>query len=261
MEPAHPGPSRTLSSRLRGLSPAKLFPSADSRIRPAYDVVFGAAIPVLLLHLDQHWLPALIGLEGSILPYRPYTSILAYACAAVLLAWIPLRRCESWLQSLAAGPLLVGGAFAGGISLIAIPLGILGIQVYGLGLLGLLVPFTAAVHASAGLRALKAARGKLAAGPAATLVLLSATVFGGATVGVGRAVRIAEIRATEVLAGRRAGDLQFSERRLRFLHIFPGCGLRALRSAARTRGSDGEPAHPAARAAWERITGLEIEDS
>ncbi|MCK6478754.1 MAG: hypothetical protein L6R43_01000 [Planctomycetes bacterium] len=237
-------------------------PVPDSNPPLSFDLLLGAAVPALLLHLDLHWLPTiaggLLGDASGVLPFRPYTPILAFACIAALLAWLPFRRRGGWAHAVAAGPLLLGALFAGGTAVVLLPASLMGALVLGIGLLGLLPFLTAAVFAGAGLRALAHGRDRLGAGPALAMALLAACVLGGGCLAAGRLVRIAEFRATEVIAGERRGDPAAAERRLRLLHSFPGVDLRALLWKAREMGDDGDRRITPAGDAWRRITGLDF---
>lgn len=233
-------------------------PRRDTRERIALDLLFGAAVPVALFHLELHWLPgAAVGFENGILPFRPYEPVTAFACVLALLAWYPCRKREAWWQAVAAGPLLVGAGLAFGIAVILAPLSILGTLAGGIGLLGFLPFVTAAVFAGAGFRAAGTARRILPAGPVLALALLAAGVFSGACLGTARVVRILEIRATEVLAGEREGDAAAAESRLQALYWFPGVNLHRLRRA----GLAGNPRSTSAGAAWVRLTGRPLDRS
>ncbi len=241
-------------------------PREDSGRRVVFDLAFGAVIPVVLLHLDLHMLPGVLMDIGGLLPFRPYPPVGALAAIALLLAWYPLRRRPGWGHALVAGPFAAAALFAGITAILLLPLSLFGALHLGIGLLGLLPFGTAVVFRNNARRAWREARRTLAFGPALALALCAAGLFGGACLAAGRAARIVEIRATEVILGRRAGNPDRAEFALEVMHRVPIVDLRLLHRGALTQLRDGSrdglfgELNPGAEA-WERLTGRSFLES
>jgi hypothetical protein len=244
--------------------PRSLLGSVDAFLHPHpsrwtvhFDMAFGIAAPALVLYLDQN-LPVTQVFSQfplELLPYRPFTPLLAAACMIALAAWYPFRERPGRGQAFAAGALACGAAYAGSVGAVLLPFALIGLLIHGIGLLGLVPLATAFVFARSVRRAWKAAT--VPAAPRLALALAGAVVVLLASLGISRVVESAERRATAVVLGREAGDPASAERTLRLLRAFPGVGLRQLRRAAykEMRSGAGERR---ARDAFQRVTGRDL---
>ena len=223
----------------------------DPILRPAYDVLFGIALPALVLTLDlrmEH-----LGQTVEMLPLRPWSSMGAFGCMAVLAAWLPLRRHPGWWQAAAAGAFLGGAVFAGTMGVVLFPFALIG-TLFGIGILGFVPLVTCHVFWRASRESWIAARTRMSIAATLAVVLLSAALLGGALFGSGWLVRSVEGHAADVVAGVTRGDAAAAEGTLGGLRWFPGVGLSDLRRLG-TDGSRPKAVQEKARAAFERISG------
>jgi hypothetical protein len=229
-------------------------PRRGSALRWAFDLFYGVLLPPVLIVLDNEWDP--MGMGGiNLLPYRPYTPILAFAAILCLLGWWLLRDRVEWAGAFAAGPLLAGAAFALGTGLLLLPISLFAILMLGLGLLGMVPLFTGIVFLDAGLDAFRSVREQFRPAPAAAIAIAGALLLASGCAGAGRLLERMEIQQVAILAGDEAGDAGRAESILRTLRSCPGVALAGLERAARA-AEERDPAKAKRLAgSYERITG------
>lgn len=234
------------------------FDDSPTRPQTIFDIVFGAAMPVLCFLLD----PGIIGKgllsSDSILfyPIYPY-NFFVYALSAIailsLVAWLFAgRRFGKW-SSFFAGAFLPCAMISFAIGCFIFPLTLVGL-LFVIGLLGLMPFFTAFVYLRNAMRAMRASRALLRRPQIIATALLGAVVVSAIPVSGSLVVsKMVSASIDQILHSDAAPDEAIA--RLRYLRSFAD-----VAPLVREYEKETDPARKDRLAkAYEEITGKNIE--
>ena len=133
------------------------FQTESTNSQKKFDWIFGVVLPVICFVFDpivfkgDGWGAAYLG------TYKPFAYLLSFVSVMAMSAWLIWGEKLKWLNTFLAGLFIVGGIVSLGISIILLPISLLGLFVI-IGALGFTPVFSAVVYLRNSLRAYQAAK-------------------------------------------------------------------------------------------------------
>ena len=123
-----------------------------------FDWLFGVTLPVVCVMADPFLFRTWgFGEEGLLWMFKPFAYLLSFVSILTMMAWLIWGDKLKGFSALISGLFLAGGLVSLGVGVLISPLSILGIAVYGIGILGFVPLISAFVYVRNAFRAFWAA--------------------------------------------------------------------------------------------------------